>query len=273
MFEEELETASALALRAGEIVMQLYRGDVAVELKGKNDPVTKADRRANEYLVDALRARFPTDGVVAEETPDRSDITKSRCWFVDPLDGTKEFIAQNGEFSVMIGLAVEGRAMVGVVYQPVTSKLYRGVVGDSAELVIGEDVQPLRVSQRAVSDGLRLVVSRSHRSSSTDELVKRLGVVNEQRSGSVGLKVGLIAEENADLYIHLSDRSARWDACGPEAILHAAGGSFTDVSGEPFDYRLTDVFNRRGILACNQTAYAQVLPQVRELAQERGFLK
>ena len=157
MFDEELDVASELALRAGEIVMKLYRADVAVELKGRNDPVTEADRQANEYLVEGLRSRFPSDGVVAEESPDRSDVTKERCWFVDPLDGTKEFIAQNGEFSVMLGLAVGGRATVGVVYQPVTKKLYRGVVGGRAELAVRDDLKPLRVSQRTAADGLRLV--------------------------------------------------------------------------------------------------------------------
>src|SRR5687767_10863121 len=96
--ERELTEASRLAREAGRIVLQLYDTDVEVQLKGRSDPVTEADKRANEYLVGELRRLFPDDGVVAEETADVSDAQRrGRCWYVDPLDGTKEFIAHNGE--------------------------------------------------------------------------------------------------------------------------------------------------------------------------------
>ena len=135
MFEAEMEAAAELARYAGRILMDIYAKDFAVAYKGKNDPVTEADKLANAYLVDALRKRFPSDGVVAEETEDQSDARKAgRCWYVDPVDGTKEFIAKNGEFSVMLGLAIDGDAQVGVVYQPSKDKLYRGIVGQGAYL-------------------------------------------------------------------------------------------------------------------------------------------
>lgn len=267
-FTKELEVASQLAREAGALIMGLYDTDVAVELKGKNDPVTVADQRANDLLVAALRRHFPADGVVAEESPDRSDAqSKRRCWFVDPLDGTKEFIAKNGEFSVMIGLAIDGAAKVGVVYKPVGDKLYRGAVGHKAEAVVGGEVSAIQVSPTDQTAQLRLVVSRSHRAKSTDELVGALGIQQEKRSGSVGLKVGLIAERQADLYVHLSGKSSRWDACGPEAVLRAAGGKFTDLFGDPFDYRSTEILNSRGILACNAASYAAVQPTVTRLAE------
>jgi 3'(2'), 5'-bisphosphate nucleotidase len=271
MLDRELESASELARAAGDILLEIYATDFGVDWKGKSDPVTAADRRANAFLADALHARFPGDGVVAEESADHGDaLSRERCWFVDPLDGTKEFIAKNGEFSVMIGLAVVGRAVLGVVYQPVTDKLYRGVVGAGAVLEHGGNARALRCSDRAEPSTLRLVVSRSHRSRSTDAVVSRLGIRDESVSGSVGLKIGHIAEDRADLYVHMSGRSSKWDACAPEAILRAAGGRFSDLFGAEIDYRHADMANARGLLACNAAAYAAVLPVVRAVASEAG---
>lgn len=263
-----------MARQAGEILLEVYARGFDVEIKGRSEPVTEADKRANAYLVSELRRLFPNDGVVAEETPDRSDALRTgRCWYVDPLDGTKEFIARRDDFAVMLGLAIDGHSTLGVVYQPARNKMYAGVVGQGATLQTKEGTQALQVSEVAVPSDLHLVVSRSHRPPTMDALAKRLGIHRESQSGSVGLKVGMIAERNADLYVHISDKSSTWDACGPEAILRAAGGVFTDVDGEPFVYGGTEMRNIRGILACNQAAYDQVIPIVQELAREVGFLR
>ncbi len=274
MLDRELVEAVRLARVAGEILMEIYATDFAVDYKGKNDPVTKADRLANDVVVRRLRETFPNDGVVAEESADQSDaLRRGRCWYVDPLDGTKEFVAKNGEFSVMIGLAIEGQARLGVVYRPVGDRLYRGVVGDSAFVDIGDRTFALRGTDVSAPKDLRLVVSRSHRGTATDALVKRLGIENETKSGSVGLKVGMIAQRDADLYVHLSEHSSAWDACAPEAVLRAAGGVFTDLGGDAYVYDGADLKNRRGILACNnQDAFANVIDTVREIAAENGLL-
>jgi 3'(2'), 5'-bisphosphate nucleotidase len=271
MFEHEIETAAVLARQAGRLLLEIYASDFGVDWKTASDPVTEADRRANAFLVQGLRARFAQDGIVAEENADHGDaLCRPRCWFVDPLDGTKEFIAKNGEFSVMLGLAIDGRAVLGVVYQPVLDKLYRGVLGEGAWLERAGAIERLTVSDAAVPSELKLVVSRSHRSSATDEVVRRLGITQEQVSGSVGLKVGHIAERTADLYVHMSGRSSKWDACGPEAILHAAGGRFTDLFGAAIDYRDPQLKNTRGLLACNAAAFDATLSVVREIAADRG---
>jgi 3'(2'), 5'-bisphosphate nucleotidase len=120
---------------------------------------------------------------------------------------------------------------------------------------------------------LKLVVSRSHRNSAVAEVIARLGIRQETASGSVGLKTGLIAEQGADVYVHISDRSSMWDACGPEAILKAAGGRFTDLEGNRYHYGGTDMRNRKGILACNAAAYDAVLPVAREAARYMGLLR
>ncbi|HMI91995.1 MAG TPA: 3'(2'),5'-bisphosphate nucleotidase CysQ [Polyangiales bacterium] len=272
MLQTEIDLAAQLARQAGALVLEVYASRFDVELKGKSDPVTEADRRANAFLVAGLRERFPTDGIVAEESLDHTDSMRAgRCWFVDPLDGTKEFIARNGEFSVMIGLAIDGRAVLGVVYQPDGDKLYRGVVGQGASLEHGGATRALQVSELAAPSALRLVVSRSHRSKDTDAVVQRLGISAERPSGSVGLKVGLITEQSADLYVHMSGHASLWDACGPDAILHAAGGRFTDLYGEPIDYRSTQMKVARGLLACNAASFAAVAPVVREVATAAGI--
>ena len=270
----EIEELVRIARGAGAIVMEVYASDFSVAYKAKSDPVTEADKRANEYIVRALRASFPGDGIVAEESEDISDALKGgRCWYVDPVDGTKEFVARNGEFAVMLGLAVDGEASAGVVFQPVTDKLYAGVVGQGATLQQHGAERELRVSEVSDPRELRLVVSRSHRNRAVAKVVAALGVSEETQTGSVGLKAGLIAEDAADLYLHISDKSSQWDACGPEALLRAAGGRFTDLAGDAYHYGGSDMRNRKGILACNAAAFDAVLDVARDAASSIGLIE
>jgi 3'(2'), 5'-bisphosphate nucleotidase len=274
MLDRELVEAVKLAREAGEILREIYATDFAVRDKAVNDPVTEADTRVNQFLVTRLHETFPSDTIVAEESTDASKVENkgegARCWYVDPLDGTKEFIAKNGEFSVMIGLAVDGEARLGVVYQPTLDKLYRGVVGDGAFYEIGDKTYQLKVSDINDPAKLRLVVSRSHRPPGTDELKGALGLSEEMPCGSVGLKVGLIAERKADLYVHFSDKTHAWDACAPDAILRAAGGTFVDLTGRSIEYGGAAVQNRRGLLATNRKSYEKVLGIITELAKKHG---
>lgn len=273
MLDRELVEAVKLAREAGAILLDVYGTDFAVRYKDKDDPVTEADTRVNAFLVGRIREAFPADSIIAEETASsNSRATSNRCWYVDPLDGTKEFVAKNGEFSVMIGLAVDGEARLGVVYQPTTNKLYRGVVGDGAFYEVGDKTYVLKVSDVTEPKDMRLVVSRSHRSATTQKLVDKLGIQNEFPSGSVGLKVGLLGERKADLYVHFSDRTSAWDACAPDAILRAAGGTFVDLAGRQLEYTGTELKNKRGILACNRKGFESVAPAVLEVAKEAGLV-
>ena len=278
MLDRELVEAVKLAREAGAILREIYATDFAVRDKAANDPVTEADTRVNAFHVGRLHEAFPADAIVAEEsaTDANADAAKkegARCWYVDPLDGTKEFIAKNGEFSVMIGLAVDGEARLGVVYQPTIDKLYRGVVGDGAFYEIADKTFQLKVSDTADTDKLRLVVSRSHRPEGTDELKTALGLSDETPCGSVGLKVGLIAERKADLYVHFSDKTHAWDACAPDAILRAAGGTFVDLAGKSIAYTGASVQNRHGLLATNRKSYEKVLATITELAKKHGVVR
>ncbi len=273
MLSDEIAEAIRIAREAGAILMKVYATDFGVRYKSKSDPVTEADTLANAYIVGELREAFPGDGIVAEESEDRSDAMRGgRCWYVDPLDGTKEFVARNGEFAVMLGLAIEGEARLGVVYQPVTDKLYAGVVGAGATLEQHGVRRTLEVSEVSNPSQLHLVVSRSHRNRAVGRVVAELGIRKETQIGSVGLKAGLIADRKADVYLHISSKSSAWDACGPEAVLRAAGGRFTDLAGDPYSYVRKDMRNRRGIIACNAAAYDAVLPVAEKAARTMGLL-
>ncbi|MCC6745965.1 MAG: 3'(2'),5'-bisphosphate nucleotidase CysQ [Acidobacteria bacterium] len=263
----EQSVAVDLARKAGAVLLQFYSGETGVEWKHEREPVTAADRAANALIVEELASVFPDDGILAEETPDSTGrLRHDRLWVIDPMDGTKEFIKKNGEFSVMIGLAIDGIAKVGAVYQPTRDRLFYGTVGTGA-FVIQDGTEPVHLEVSDITDtsAMSVAVSRSHRSPEIDAVRSALGIEREVRSGSVGLKVGLICERHCDLYIHPSPQTKQWDSCAPEAILAAAGGRMTDLRGNPFVYNRTDLYNRHGILATNGRVHDRILERVAEV--------
>lgn len=279
--KKELSVAVQLARRAGQAVMDVYATDFAVSSKGKNDPVTEADRQGNDLIVKGLNEAFPLDTVVAEESPLPAGIPSSgRVWYVDPLDGTKDFIARNGEFSVMIGLAVNGQAQFGVVYQPEGDVLYAGAVGSGAWMEQRGIRSPLVIKEQDTGRPLTLTVSRSHRHPMVEKIGRALGVGNEIPSGSVGLKIGLIARGEADVYLEPGPYTKLWDSCGPEAILRAAGGAFTTILGRPLVYGKSlsprasvkdQVTNTHGLLASNGFCHERVVQALRPVVEELGL--
>lgn len=258
--ERELEVARQIAREAGRLILEVYRTEFTFEEKPEGGgPVTEADARANDFIVSELRRAFPRDGIIAEESVDAAEATRGpRCWYVDPLDGTKEFVDRNGMFAVHVGLAIEGTPKLGVVYGPVEDKLYAGIVGDGAELQTPSGTRPLRVSGISDPKAMRLVVSRSHKSKKTARVQEALGITLVREFGSVGLKCGLLAEAEADLYLHPGSKSWRWDSCAPEAMLRAAGGVLTDFGGVPYRYDGPELMNVRGMLACSANAFEAI---------------
>lgn len=268
-FGQEIQVASRLARQAGDEIMQIYVTHFAVRYKAEHDPVTEADRRASRVIVDGLRRAFPEDLVISEEEPiDYVGSCPDRVWYVDPLDGTREFINRNGQFAVMIGLAVEGRACAGVVFRPVTVELFAGIVGQEAWLEKAGRTIPLRVFGEARPIRLRLVSSRSHRHRLVDEMRRRLGIGEECRIGSVGIKVGVLVTHQADLYLEPSGMTKAWDSCAPEAILCAAGGRMTDLHGAPLRYSPRDVWNRQGLVATNGACHDAVISEIASIVRE-----
>ena len=258
--QNELDVAKKLAIAAGGILLNYYRQGISVDWKAPNDPVTAADREASTLIVGNLKREFPEHAVLCEEEPDDLvRLQRSHVWMIDPMDGTREFIAQRDEFAVQIGLVVQGVPVLGVVYQPVTRKLYYAAEGLGAFLDINGAVTPLHVSPESVASRLTIVESRSHRSARVEAIRQRLRIPESILTGSVGLKVGIICEGRAHVYVHTGHRTHLWDTCGPEAILREAGGRITDVSNNPLRYDNSEVKNLHGIVATNGQIHERVV--------------
>ena len=273
IYGRELRVAIELARASGAEALTYYGKPLKVEHKGEQDePVTQADRAVNELIVRTLREAFPEDGILAEESVDTARrLNRERVWMVDPLDGTKGFIAGSGDFAVQIGLAVEGRALLGVVYAPATDVLYWAAPGVGAWVKRPNlDAERVRVSRQKDVKKMMLAESRSHRGPRMDAVVRALGVGAEVKRHSVGIKVGLLVERQCDLYIHLSPKTKQWDTCAPEAILHGAGGRMTDLWGEPLLYNTPDTLNRNGLIASNGVAHEEIVETVARLMNGFG---
>ena len=274
-YAREMLVALELAREAGAAILSFYDGPLDIEQKpGADDlePVTQADKVANELIVSRLQREFPDDGILAEESIDTARrLDKSRVWMIDPLDGTTGFIEGNGDFAVQIGLAENGRSVLGVVYQPLTGVLYRAVE-DGSCWIERPDFAATQGSVSAHQDirTMRLAASRSHRSPRMNKVVDAFGLQEEVLRGSVGIKVGLIVEQQCDLYIHLSPRTKQWDTCAPQIILHEAGGTLTDLFGQPLRYNVADVQNRNGVVASNGVAHQTIIESLRPLLEEFG---
>lgn len=280
MFEIELETALRLAREAGTKVLEFYALEIIAEEKLGIDnfaePVTAADRASSRIIVDGLHAAFPGDFVLSEEEADNpSKRTQSnRVWITDPIDGTWGFIKKDGDFAVQIGLAVDGEPVVGVAYLPAHGLLYFGSRANGSFVVKGDDTpRRLHASENAEFSRMNMAVSRNHRSPKISRIVSEFGLRKEIQRGSVGLKVGLVAEGVCDLYIHLSPRTKFWDTCGPQVILEEAGGRLTDLFGERIRYGMSDVQNHGGIVATNGPAHDKIIARLRPLLNEFGRFK
>ncbi len=221
---------------AGRVVMDVYKTDFDVETKGDDSPVTIADQQAERVIVAGLRRLTPDIPIVAEEAAAAGDIPDvNACfWLVDPVDGTKEFISRNGEFTVNIALIGHGRPLLGLVSAPALDRLYVGAEGVGAWI---EDAQGRRAiaARAAPSEGLTLVGSRRHGDdNAVDAYLAGRAVVARTSVGS-SLKLCLVAEGAADVYPRFG-RTMEWDIAAGDAVLRAAGGRVETIDGATMRY-------------------------------------
>jgi 3'(2'), 5'-bisphosphate nucleotidase len=226
-----LESLKPLIRDAGRVIMDIYATDFDVTKKGDDSPVTQADQKAEGVILAGLKQIAPGIPVVAEEAVAAGDIpdVSDRFFLVDPLDGTKEFISRNGEFTVNIALVEHGRPVLGLVYAPAIGRLFTGAAGLGAWLE--EEGRPQReIRCRAVpAEGLTVVASRSHGDEAAlDAFLNGRKVASRTNAGS-SLKLCLVAAGEADLYPRLG-RTMEWDIAAGDAVLRAAGGRVTVVS-------------------------------------------
>lgn len=242
-FFEEKRVAERAAREAGEIIMALYGKDFQVIDKGKNDPVTTADLEANARIREIVRAHYTGDGWLSEENRDDGKRLQSRrVWIVDPIDGTKEFIQKVPQFAVSIGLAVDGLAVVGVVYNPVEGQLFAAGKGQGATL----NGHPVRISPREQLEGALLLVSRSEPKRKFRVLEKACRL---EPVGSIAYRMALVAEGRGDGT--LTFRSVHeWDICAGTIIVEEAGGTVVDGAGRKLCFNQRDTV-LRGMVASN----------------------
>jgi 3'(2'), 5'-bisphosphate nucleotidase len=237
-----------IAVRAGAKILRVRDAGGDLQYKGDGSPVTKADLAADEIIRHCLKRNIPDVPVITQETcTSASTIAADRFILVDPLDGTKEFVQGNDEFTVNIALIDHGRPMAGAVYAPALRRLYIGGVTAHRLLVASHDVEPrfeethsIRVSEPPAA-GLRVVVSRSHLESATKQWIDG-NRVSELRPAGSSLKFCVVAEGEADVYPRLGP-TMEWDTAAGHAVLLAAGGQVTDLDGCSMGYGKTEYRN------------------------------
>lgn len=245
MKDIDIQSICSLAKKAGMAILEVYNGEITVEIKDDKSPLTAADKASHEVIMAGLKALTPDIPILSEEgknIPYEERRHWKRFWLVDPLDGTKEFIKRNGEFTVNIAL-IEGNAPVfGVVYVPVPDKMYTGVVGEGANVKEGNgETTKIQVRKVDAKAGLTVVMSRSHPSPELEAYLNGVNVAEALPVGS-SLKLCVVAEGIADLYPRLGP-TMEWDTAAGQAVVLAAGGRVRTPEGCPLVYNKKNLLN------------------------------
>jgi 3'(2'), 5'-bisphosphate nucleotidase len=243
----EIRDIVRIAQEAGEKILGVYHtADFNVEMKADNSPLTRADLASHEHIVGRLEALTPDIPVLSEESQNISYQERSqwsRFWLVDPLDGTKEFIKRNGEFTVNIALVENGQAVLGVVHTPALGITYYAAKGKGAFRHENGVSNPITV-QKEVLDTLNVVASRSHAGQETQDLLAKLAkdyTVNLVSKGSA-LKLCLVAEGAAHFYPRLGP-TMEWDTAAAQCVAEGAGALVTDINGATLTYNKENLLN------------------------------
>lgn len=266
----DLEFLGNLAVEAGNAILEVYETDFEVERKADDSPITLADRRSHQIIAGELSRRYPDIPVLSEEgkeIPYNVRENWDRFWLVDPLDGTKEFVKRNGEFTVNIALIEGRRPSAGVIYIPVYRRLVVAQVGRGCWEVLDGRKSELHVD-RPKTGSIRLVKSRSHGSARLEALLDVLPPCEVIKRGSA-LKFCAVAAGEADFYPRFGP-TWEWDTAAGQAIVEASGGVLVDFKGNPFVYNKPNLLNGSFLVASSLTWLQEtgVLERVSSLASE-----
>jgi 3'(2'),5'-bisphosphate nucleotidase len=235
----ELAALCDIALAAGREIMQVYEagttGGTASTSKDDGSPLTEADLRADRVIRARLEREFPGVFILSEESGERTGQAVPQFFLVDPLDGTKEFLNRNGEFTVNIAFVSQGVSVAGVVFAPALGELYRGARGQGAFKGMPGEAKPIAVAPSRAGQTLRVMGSRSHGTDAMGRWLEALGRPHEFVAAGSSLKFCRIAEGLADVYPRMGPTS-QWDTAAGQAVLEAAGGSVMDARGAPLRY-------------------------------------
>jgi len=256
-----LYIANKTALKAGKKILEIYKqAEIGVGFKQDKSPVTKADLESNKIIVRGIKKHFPDHGILSEETLDNKErLNKDFVWIIDPLDGTKEFIKKNGEFTVNIALTYKQKPIIGVVYAPALNQLFYASLNKGAFMLdsFGKE-HKINVSERAELNKLILVTSRSHASEKIKKIADRFSEVMKKGSS---LKGCIIAKGDADVYFRLG-KTNEWDICAMDLIVKEAGGLVTDLHGKELRYNKKNTLIN-GFLVSNNQIHEKLLALIK----------
>ncbi len=254
-----LPPARDLALRAGRVVMELLKSPLVEARKADHSLVTNADHAANDLICRGIREAFPDHGILSEETGWDGPRDASFVWLVDPLDGTRAYARGKPGFCVMLGLLMENRPVLGIVYDPTEDRLYEAAKGAGAFQTRGGVREKLRVSGRTTLSEMPVVTSAGFPERLMTVLKSELPGPWLAPINSVGVKVGLLARGEGDIYIN-QHAVHLWDSAGPQAILEEAGGRMTLWNGSPLEHDPTGRLVHPGpLLATNGPRHQDVI--------------
>ena len=253
--DELMGAVRAIAVRAAHAILEVYRGDFSVEKKSDSSPLTAADMAAHRIIVDGLQALTPGWPVLSEESasvPWRVRSQWTRYWLVDPLDGTREFVKRNGEFTVNIALIDAHRPVLGVVQAPVTGEI-AWAWADGGAWFAHDAGEPRRAQTRVRRTPLTVAGSRSHGDPRLGDMLERVGEHELLPLGS-SLKFLRIAAGEADLYVRLGPTS-EWDTAAAQCVLEQAGGAVLDLDGRVLAYNTRESLLNPELIACGDTTH------------------
>lgn len=247
--KDELKIAKQAAVDAGKAIMKIYgQEDFEVSYKEDSSPLTLADKEANRIIVKYLKENFPSYAILSEEEKDNLERQqKDYCFIVDPLDGTKEFVKRNGQFTVNIALAYRGKSVMGVIYVPVTKELYWAAQGEGAFVEVDGEIEKLQVSDKTTD--IRVVMSSSHGCEQMENLLEKNHLTNQVRIGS-SLKGCLIAKGEAEIYYRFNP-TMEWDTAAMQCIVEEAGAIFRQMDDSEMTYNRSNSLNDKGFYIIN----------------------
>ena len=260
MFEKEISLALIASEEASEAIRKVYENGFHAEYKEDNSPVTEADKQSEEIIRSLLEESFPADSFLSEETPDDGKrLSAKRVWIIDPLDGTKDFVEKNDEFTINIALSVDGKIVLGLICSPVLHKTWYAVKGQGAFVIENGARHEISVSKRKKGEWILLCSSSpSSTKEATDFYLANPGLfVSPPLPLGSSLKMAIIAEGKADLFFRTNDVTKEWDVAPAQIILEEAGGHFVSCEDmNPFIYNKKDIRNHYGYLASSNLAFA-----------------
>lgn len=254
----DINTLRIIIKKAGNEILKIYDSEnISTKIKHDKSPVTLADQRSNDILVKEIS--IISDYVIISEEIEVIDLNKESFWLIDPLDGTKNFIKKDGEFSIMVGFIHKKEPVLGIVYIPAKDEFYYAIKGKGSYLEINGEREILHVSNVDEFNHYRAILSKNHLKQKDLDIIARLKINNYRNIGSIGIKLGAIAKGDAEIYVN-SDGLWIWDICAPQIILEEAGGEVFDKEGNSLIYDIKRF--KKGIIATNSQNKRKIIREL-----------